>query len=58
MRRLPFAAAVTTALMLIAPAVQAQQSITVLTGGTSGIYYPLGVALGKIYEDKIANAKT
>jgi uncharacterized protein len=44
--------------MLIAPAVQAQQSITVLTGGTSGIYYPLGVALGKIYEDKIANAKT
>ena len=35
----------------------AQQSINVLTGGTSGVYYPLGVALGKIYGDKIANVK-
>jgi len=30
----------------------------VLTGGTSGVYYPLGVAIGKIYSDKIANVKT
>ena len=29
-----------------------------LTGGTSGVYYPLGVALGKIYGDKIPNVKT
>lgn len=35
-----------------------QQFITVLTGGTSGVYYPLGVALSKIYGDNIPNART
>ena len=44
--------------MLSAPAAQAQQFINVLTGGTSGVYYPLGVAIGKIYSDKIPNVKT
>jgi uncharacterized protein len=58
MRRLPSAAVIAGAMMLVAPAVQAQQTINVLTGGTSGIYYPLGVALGKIYGEKIANVKT
>lgn len=58
MKRLIVAAALAGALLLAAPAVEAQQSISVLTGGTSGIYYPLGVALGKIYGDKIANVKT
>jgi TRAP-type uncharacterized transport system substrate-binding protein len=24
--------------------------INILTGGTSGVYYPLGVAIGKIYR--------
>src|SRR6185437_6282533 len=34
------------ALALVAgPAVAADQFINVLTGGTSGVYYPLGVAL-------------
>jgi uncharacterized protein len=27
-------------------------------GGTSGVYYPLGVAIGKIHSDKIPNVKT
>ena len=36
----------------------AQGFINVLTGGTSGVYYPLGVAIGKIYGDKIPNVKT
>ncbi|MBO0661881.1 TAXI family TRAP transporter solute-binding subunit [Jiella sp. MQZ9-1] len=36
----------------------AQQFINVLTGGTSGVYYPLGVALAKIYSDNIPNVKT
>jgi uncharacterized protein len=58
MRGLPSAAVIAGAMMLVAPAVQAQQSINVLTGGTSGIYYPLGVALGKIFSEKIANVKT
>jgi TRAP transporter TAXI family solute receptor len=41
-----------------APAAHAQNFINVLTGGTSGVYYPLGVAIGKIYGDKIPNVKT
>src|SRR5664279_4630760 len=52
------AAAVAVAVVLAAPAAHAQQFINVLTGGTSGVYYPLGVAIGKIYGDKIAGAKT
>lgn len=31
--------------------------IGILTGGTSGVYYPLGVALSKIYGKHIANAR-
>jgi uncharacterized protein len=51
------AAAVAVAGILSTPAA-AQQFINVLTGGTSGVYYPLGVAIGKIYSDNIANVKT
>ena len=36
---------------------QAQQFINVLTGGTSGIYYPVGVALSQIYGKAIPDAK-
>ncbi|MBN9006986.1 MAG: TAXI family TRAP transporter solute-binding subunit [Rhizobiales bacterium] len=43
---------------LSAPAAHAQKFINVLTGGTSGVYYPLGVAIGKIYSDKIPDVKT
>jgi TRAP transporter TAXI family solute receptor len=32
--------------------------INVLTGGTSGVYYPLGVALSEIYGDGIEGART
>ena len=35
----------------------AQQFINVLTGGTSGIYYPLGVSLTQIYGKAIPTAK-
>jgi uncharacterized protein len=58
MKTLPVVAVIAGVLTLAAPAVKAQQPINVLTGGTSGIYYPLGVALGKIYDAKIANVKT
>ncbi len=44
--------------LLASPAARAQSFINVLTGGTSGVYYPLGVAIGKIYGDKIPNVKT
>jgi uncharacterized protein len=50
------AAAVVVALS--APQARAQQFINVLTGGTSGVYYPLGVAIAKIYGDNIPNVKT
>jgi uncharacterized protein len=52
------AAAVAIVAVLSAPAAHAQSFINVLTGGTSGVYYPLGVAIGKIYSDKIPNVKT
>ncbi|MFP5412949.1 MAG: TAXI family TRAP transporter solute-binding subunit [Gammaproteobacteria bacterium] len=39
-------------------AAQAQQFVNVLTGGTSGIYYPLGVALSQIYGKEIPEAKS
>ncbi|MGY3498668.1 TAXI family TRAP transporter solute-binding subunit [Bradyrhizobium sp. USDA 4502] len=52
------AAAIVAASVLSAPVAQAEQFINVLTGGTSGVYYPLGVATGKIYGDKIPGVKT
>ncbi len=52
------AAAVAMAAIFFAPGAHAQSFINILTGGTSGVYYPLGVAIGKIYSDKILNVKT
>jgi len=52
------AALVAAATILSVPEARAQSFINVLTGGTSGVYYPLGVAIGKIFSDKIPNVKT
>ena len=52
------AAAVAAASFLSASAAGAQQFVNVLTGGTSGVYYPLGVAIGKIFSDKLPGVKT
>jgi TRAP transporter TAXI family solute receptor len=41
----------------VAPA-KAEQFINILTGGTSGVYYPLGVALSTIYAENIPDART
>jgi uncharacterized protein len=49
--------AVAATLALGSP-VGAQQFINVLTGGTSGVYYPLGVALSEIYAEGIDGART
>ncbi|MBN9068710.1 MAG: TAXI family TRAP transporter solute-binding subunit [Rhizobiales bacterium] len=43
---------------LAAAPAQADEFINVLTGGTSGVYYPLGAALAKIYGEKIPGART
>jgi hypothetical protein len=58
MRSKLIAAAAAAFAVLSAPSAHAQSFINVLTGGTSGVYYPLGVAIGKIYSDKIPNVKT
>ncbi|WP_370195648.1 MULTISPECIES: TAXI family TRAP transporter solute-binding subunit [Aurantimonas] len=53
------AASAVVAGLAFAPATaSAQQFINVLTGGTSGVYYPLGVALAKVYADNIEGVKT
>ncbi len=41
-----------------APALAAEQFINVLTGGTSGVYYPLGVALGNAIGKAMPASKT
>lgn len=55
--RFAASALVAAATFAAAPA-SAQQFINVLTGGTAGVYYPLGVSLGKIYGEKIPGVKT
>lgn len=58
MKKTLIVAATAAVAALTSPAAHAQQFINILTGGTSGVYYPMGVAIGKIYGDKIPNVKT
>jgi TRAP transporter TAXI family solute receptor len=46
------------ALLAAGPAQAQQQFINVLTGGTSGVYYPMGVALSQIYGKAMPDAKS
>ncbi|MFI8746404.1 TAXI family TRAP transporter solute-binding subunit [Pseudomonas sp. NPDC077186] len=48
------AAAITASTAVLA----APTFINVLTGGTSGVYYPIGVALSQLYSNGIDGAKT
>ena len=41
-----------------APAFAQQKFINVLTGGQSGVYYPLGVALSQIYSKALPDVRT
>lgn len=57
--KLKLGAIVAGAALSVAPlSAQAEQFINILTGGTSGVYYPLGVALSKVYADGIDGART
>jgi TRAP transporter TAXI family solute receptor len=47
----------TAAIAMVPAAAQAQNFINVLTGGTAGVYYPLGVAISKIFTDKIKDSR-
>jgi len=50
--------AIATAVMLLPISAHAQKFVNVLTGGQSGVYYPLGVALGQIYGKALPDTKT
>ena len=52
------AAVAATSLVFAQTSAKADEFINILTGGTSGVYYPLGVALSKIYGEKIEGART
>jgi uncharacterized protein len=54
MRRLIVAVA---SLAVSAAALAAPQFVNILTGGTSGVYYPLGVGLSQIYGKVMPDAK-
>src|SRR3954467_15750971 len=57
--RTKFAAiAIASFALLTAPSAIAQSFINVLTGGTSGVYYPLGVTISNILGEKIPGVKT
>ncbi len=45
------------ATLAFAPLAAKAEFVNVLTGGTSGVYYPLGVAIAKIISDKVPDAR-
>ena len=49
---------VAAATLALSASVHAQEFVTVLTGGTSGVYYPMGVALSQVYGKAMPGAKT
>lgn len=51
--------AIAGAILATAPiAAKAEEFINILTGGTSGVYYPIGVGLSEIYAKGIPGART
>lgn len=52
-----FLAVAGVALVAAAPAQAQQKFVNVLTGGTSGVYYPMGVALSQLYSKVLPDAK-
>lgn len=53
-----FIGALVASTAFAATTARSEQFINILTGGTSGVYYPIGVALSKIYGEKIADTRT
>ncbi|MEW6694340.1 TRAP transporter solute receptor, TAXI family [Tepidimonas thermarum] len=58
LRRLATAWGLGAALVAGSAAAQSTQFINVLTGGQSGVYYPVGVALSQIYAKDIPNVRS
>jgi TRAP transporter TAXI family solute receptor len=57
MRRFKIRWLMAAALALMALPAAAEQFINILTGGTSGIYYPLGIGLSNIWSKALPDAK-
>lgn len=57
-RRRVLLGAVAIGLSLTPLAATAGEFVNVLTGGTSGVYYPLGVAISKILADRLDGVRT
>ena len=57
MKNLRAALSAAAVALAIAVPVHAAEFINVLTGGTSGVYYPMGVALSQIYGKALPDAK-
>lgn len=51
------AAALSLSLVVAGGSAKAQEFINILTGGTSGAYYPIGVALSNVYTKALPGAK-
>ena len=45
------------AMVLAAPAAHAATYLNIVTGGTSGVYYPMGVALSQVYSKAMPDVK-
>jgi TRAP transporter TAXI family solute receptor len=56
-RRLIAFAALAGAAIATQPVLAADTFVNVLTGGTSGVYYPLGVAIAKVITDKVPGTR-
>jgi len=57
MRNVRSLVAIAAVVVATAVPVKAETFINILTGGTSGVYYPLGVALSQIYTDNVEGAR-
>jgi len=56
-RRRALLAAVALGVSLVPLTASADGFINILTGGTSGVYYPLGVAISKVLADKVEGTR-
>jgi TRAP transporter TAXI family solute receptor len=56
-RRRMMSGAIIAGLSLTAIPALADDFVNVLTGGTSGVYYPLGVAISKVITDKVPGTR-
>ncbi len=57
-RRTIKAALLGAAACVVAPAAHAETFVNVLTGGTSGVYYPMGVAVSTVIEENVPDVRT